>query len=525
MVRPAAALRWLLPALLLLAAGLRLSLIARPGLHPDEALYASWALRIADGSDPALLGVPVDKPPFLLYTLAGLFRLAGVAEGVAPNYAQLEALGRLLGASAGVLSLALLAALARRVYGTTASLAAVALAAISPLAVRLSPSLLTDPWLVLWLLLAAWAALHRRGWLTGLAAGLAYATKQQAVLFLPWLAALFLLVDLRPAEQRDAASGGRRRDLWGLLWGFLLPVALVTWWDSLRWQWRPSFWERSAAAYGGVGLIPLSALPRQTAAWAELLGFLFGSPPFALALAITLPLTVRAAWRTRHMPVGRFDLLLLAMVLGYLALHLATTFAPWDRYALPLVPLLALLWARGLQHGIRWLLAASPQPPQASGPALRSGRHLTAAAAILLAGAALQATTLAVGYRLPVGDHRAYDGAAAVAAYLRRQHPDGAILYHHWLSWHYEFYLHATPVELRWWETPADLAAKAAAEQSSRPQFFAVPAGRDAAALQAALEAAGVSPRPVLTALHPDGTLSLTLYRLDRGSQPDQEQP
>lgn len=497
------ALPWLMAALLLLGLVLRGSLLDRPGLHPDEALYAGWALRIADGSDPALLGVAVDKPPFLPYALAGAFRLAGVRPGLGePDFERLELAGRLLGVAASVAALAALALIARQVYGWPAALAAVALAAASPLAVRLSPTLFTDPWLVLWLLVAAWAALRGYGWRTGLAAGLAYAAKQQAVLFLPWLAALFLLVGLR----QDDPSGGRRRSLWGLLWGFLLPVALVTWWDSLRWQWRPSFWDRSLTTYGGVAPIAPADLPRQAAAWAELLGFLFGSPPFALLLLATLPLTAWAAWRERRTQRGRFDLLLLAQVAAYLALHLGTTLAPWDRYALPLAPLVALLLASGLQRGAQWARAAGPA-------AARPAGWLAAA---LVAAATLHASALAVGDRLPVGDSRGYDGAAAAAAYVRRSHPD-AVLYHHWLGWHYSFYLHGSTVELRWWETPADLAAKAASEAGGRPQFVAVPAGRDAGPLLAALADAHVTAQPALTVRRGDGSLSLVLYRLQPG--------
>ena len=88
------AARWGLAAVLVGGLALRLVLLSRPGLHPDEALYASWALRIAEGRDPALLGVLVDKPPLFLYQLAGLFRLAGHAGANTADLAGLVAAGQ-----------------------------------------------------------------------------------------------------------------------------------------------------------------------------------------------------------------------------------------------------------------------------------------------------------------------------------------------------------------------------------------------------------------------------------------------
>ena len=51
----------------------------------------------------------------------------------------------------------------------------------------------------------------------------------------------------------------------------------------------------------------------------------------------------------------RIDLLVAVYVAGYMALHLFVTFQPWDRYLLPLVPLVALLAARGLFLALAWL--------------------------------------------------------------------------------------------------------------------------------------------------------------------------
>jgi 4-amino-4-deoxy-L-arabinose transferase-like glycosyltransferase len=306
---------------------LRASRLASPGFHPDEALYAGWALRIANGTDPALLGVYVDKPPLWLWILAGAFRGAGA--GLPLNYPLLEVAGRLPGLVAGIVSLVLLGAIARHAYGRATAIVALALLAVSPLAVRLSPTLFTDTLLVMWLLLGLWAAVRQQPWVAGIACGLAYATKQQAVLVIPLVVAAFVLFQapLASSVRPRLAPPQRARHLWRLAKGFLLMAAIVLWWDSLRWQWMPSYWDRSLATYGSVVLGPASAIAERASQWGELLGYSLGSPLLVAALVAGLPLVLRSAWRTRQTLAGRFDLLLVGYASAYLALHVLLSFA------------------------------------------------------------------------------------------------------------------------------------------------------------------------------------------------------
>ena len=493
----------------MLAGGLalRLALLSRPGLHPDEALYASWALRIAEGRDPALLGVLVDKPPLFLYQLAGLFRLAGHASTSMADLAGLVAAGRLAAVGASLVSLVLIWAVARQVHGQRAALMAVGLYAVSPLAARLSPTLLTDPWLVLWMLLGLWAGLTGRSWLTGLACGLAYATKQQAVLLIPLILAVYLFSTRLHKSQGDSlpVPSNHSRSIWRLAGGFLLVFTIVLWWDSLRWQWMPSFWQSGATAYGGLAWARWSELPERLGQWAELVGYLFGWPLLAL-LVVCSGIGLRLSRRG----TGAFDWLLGAFVVAYLAVHLVTTMAVWDRYALPLVPLLALLFGRGL--ALLWdALDEDGRVGTLAGGLVKSyQRHWAAAFLAVVLG---YTVWLAAFSHIPVGDARAYDGAAQVSEHVRQTQPAGTILYHHWLGWHYGFYLADAPVDLRYWESPADLAATAAADRSEQ-QLIAFPAGRDLLGVQRALVLTGLRLQPELTVLHKDGTLSVTLYRI-----------
>lgn len=477
--------RWL-ALVILLGGALRIFSWARPGLHPDEALYASWALRIADGSDPALLGVYVDKPPFLLYGMAALFRLAGFDGTTPPDTTWLVLVGRSAALAASLVSLALLWLITRRIYGARTALVATSLFALSPLAARLATTLFTDPWLLLWVLLGMWAALDGHIWLAGLAAGLAYATKQQALLFLPLLFSLTLL-----------ASPQHWRAAWAWLNGVGLIAVLVLWWDSLRWQWLPSYWERSVTTYGGLAWAAAADWPEHLRQWAELLGFSLGWPLWlAVGVLLWWGWRARSTAPTPLSPTARrFDHLLTLFVGAYLLLHWSTNLAAWDRYALLILPFLFLLLARGMV----WAWA---RPLSA-----RRRRWML----ILLAAGSLYAAGLALRPALFVADGGQYDRVPALARQLRTRAPADAIVYHHQLGWHFNFYLYGDNAELRWWADPADLASKAMTA-ANRPQFIAVQSFDEEAALRDALHDAHLALVPVA----PTEPLAepLTLYRI-----------
>ena len=62
------------------AFALRLGPLFDNRFHPDEALFSTWALRIARGENLLLTGVPVDKPPLLIYFTALSFFIFGQSE-------------------------------------------------------------------------------------------------------------------------------------------------------------------------------------------------------------------------------------------------------------------------------------------------------------------------------------------------------------------------------------------------------------------------------------------------------------
>jgi hypothetical protein len=283
--------------------------------------------------------------------------------------------------------------------------------------------------------------------------------------------------------------------------GFALVAAIVLWWDSLRWRWAPSFWERSAATYGELALASPGQIDDKLAGWLELLSYALGGPMLlllALLLGVSLIGVVTRRRRERATANRGLELLLAAFVVAYVALHLATSLAAWDRYALPLVPLLALLLARLVVGWLdRWR---------------REGRRLAMGAlAALAATGAVSALLLLLSPAFPVGNASAYDAVPALASYLRRSEP-GAVVYHRHYGWHFGFYLDGAGHDLRWWQSPADLARLAQAEL--RPQLIAFPAADDRSAVEAALAGSGLSLQPVMAAAHADGSPAALLFRI-----------
>ena len=143
---------------LVLAAVLRLWRLEANGFGTEyyaagvrSALQGS-ALLFYNAFDPAGF-ISLDKPPVAFWIQAVFAKVLGFS-GWAIHLPQ---------ALAGVASVALLYRLVRRPFGIAAATIAALLLALTPIAVAVDRSNNTDSWLVLFLLLAAWAALRGRG--------------------------------------------------------------------------------------------------------------------------------------------------------------------------------------------------------------------------------------------------------------------------------------------------------------------------------------------------------------------------
>ncbi|MBC7249295.1 MAG: glycosyltransferase family 39 protein [Anaerolineae bacterium] len=469
--------------LLLIGAAVRLPPLTANRFHPDEAIYSYWGRLIASGQDPLLLTYPVDKPPLVPYLLAAMFRIFGAREVTA----------RLPGLVASLLTVALTYGLTRRIYGLGPALLTTITMTLSPFNILFAPTAFTDPLMVMWVMAALWCAVGGRWFWAGVFLGLAMASKQQGALFLPLIVAGGAGLRVKSSKFRVA------RKLAVFVAGFMLPMALVTWWDAQRWHVQPSYFEKGLTSYGGLMLAPVAEWGLRLRQWLMWLQYFTASPVLNLVLLIGLPLLLwHSRQEVRTSPAARCDFVLTGFVLLYLLAHWLLTFNVWDRYLLGLMPLLAMLLGR-----VIWLAGRFAHPTY--------GIIAVALVVILLIHPAWQAAHS--GY--PVGgDHWAYDGIDVVTDYLRAEMPPGAVLYHRYLGWHYLFYLFDTPVQLRWYYSPARLAEDAQ-QMSEVPRYIVLPSWRPRLPIQAALRRAGLNMHPLMRTLRADRTPSLTVYRIE----------
>ncbi len=476
---------WTMPVLLcLIAFGLRLGPLWANRFHSDEALYATWALRIATWHDPLLAGAAPDKPPLLFYTQAAAFWVLGHAEVAA----------RLAGLIAGVVSVALVwrlaGGLARSVPPYAKNAAAMAMA-LSPFAILFSPTAFLDPPMVMFALASLVAVLRRQpGW-AGVWIGLAAATKVQALVFLP-LVAIWGWFDLR------RSSLVVRRFVIGLM----IPVILVLVWDRLRGG--APFWIQQAANYGGIRPVYAGEVLPRLAGWASWLPCFFGWP-LLVVLIIGLPLLlIYDLTRGARTWPAVFDLTLMAFALGYFFLHWLLAFPTWDRYLLGLAPVMCVLLGRLADLAVGWL-AARIRSTQAAGLMVVS----------LMAALMLPSAVQAAQSALPVGgDHGPHDGIDRVSAYLREL-PKGTVVYDHWLGWTLRYYLWDAPAYVAYFATPGWLAEDLHVFGRTTPRYIVFPADESTTRIERAIAPEGFGLTPVLSTQDRHGQPTFTLYRID----------
>ncbi len=495
----------LLLVLLLAGAAPRLALLADNRLHPDEALFASLARLIASGADPLLVrtALLVDKPPLFYYTLAAGVSIAWGSELTA----------RLPGLFASLIGLALVARLAWQLWRSTAGAALAALIyAFSPFSILFSPTAFADPLVVMWVLAAlvavtsGWGVRSRWG-TAGLLLGLAAATKQSGLYFAPLVVALGII--------RSADARMRWRDVVGWLWlfaaGLGMLLLLTFGWDVLRHP-APSFWLAGVAANNPGRLARSSEVWPRALGWLGWLSYVGGSPSVNAALAALaaalLPLELLLRPRTRG---AAYSCVLLAYALGYAALHWLVAFPLIDRYALPLVFMLALAVGRALS-----LLASAA----ASRFRLEPGR-LALAVGLVLAALFVLPVRQAVRNALPVGsDHGAYDGIDQVARLLRTL-PEGSVVYYDSLGWSLAYYLFDAPVFLAPFDSPAALTAdlRAFGEGGER-RVIVLPGWRSHTEVLDAVAQAGFRSEIALETFNRLGERSFVVYELARAPTP-----
>ncbi|MCB0123322.1 MAG: glycosyltransferase family 39 protein [Caldilineaceae bacterium] len=472
---PAQRARLISIGLLLLSFALNLQLLDRFPLREDEALYSYWALHLRQ-EDPWLLTVWPDKPPLFLWAQALVFQFVGATQATA----------RLLNIGITVTTAALLIATSRRLWATPGLLAAV-LYVLNPFALSFAATAYTDPLLVFWGQLALYLALSRRDLGAGMALGAAIMTKQQGLLYVPLVFALSLLAvpplpTVKQSVKQPPIVTTRTKSVLRLVSGLLFITGPILYWDSQRWAVAPSPWDLSVRHYGGLALADATLWPERARAWAGLLWYVGGNWLGWAHYALLALLTLVALWpRSRpgnHQARPRLAPLLLAgWSVGFLVVHLITTVQIWDRYLLPLLPIIVLLLEPAVANRARIGSFGKPK--------------FAAVVACVLLTILLPGGLRAARGEVPLGgDHGAYSGLTEAVTWLTSERSTSDahlpfLLYQQPFGWQLQFYLYDATrndaVEVRWFANEVTLADNAAKSPAQRrfllqPQWQSTPA-------------------------------------------------
>jgi len=475
---------------------LRLPALFANTFHADEALFATWARLIAVWRDPLLLAQPVDKPPLLFYGQALFYPLFGPVEWAA----------RLPALIASLLLIPLTAQLARRLGGGhLAAVVAAAVVAVAPLAVQFSATAFSDPLLTFWLtaalvLVLARPGRARPGWV-GLCLGLALATKYQAALFLPLVIGLAWL------------RGWRARE-WGRgLAGLAAVVAVLLLWGAARAD-GAGLVTRQWANIGGVRLVWSWELWPRLVEGARLWRLALGGPLLALGGATAAAVALSRRARAR---LSSADALLALFLLAYLLLHWLWAVPAWDRYLLPVLPIVVTLLGRGVEAVVG--MEKKGTADYADFQIVKSAESAKSAVAFLMVALLIVVVVLhlpvaanARAGRYPIGGQPAADGGAAVVALALADAPYGTVLYDHWYSWHWRYQLFDRRVYVSWFPHADALLADLAAFGGAGPaRYVALPRDGSAAPLVRRLREAGYR----LAAVPGPAEAAMALWRIE----------
>ncbi len=322
--------------------------------HPDEPLKAQEVRNIAAGNlNPGYFY----HPSFMLYAAAAALRLQHEVAGTAIEEQGAVRIGRVVVALLGTGTVLLTFLLGRVAGGNFIGVVAAALLAVAPLHVVCSHYLKEDVPMTFWAVATTLASLRivssgrrRDYFITGVLAGVTAGTKYVGTLFvgLPWLAHRE-----RALEQAKAGSGGGfvpgevRVALLGSAVGFLVttPYAVLDWWRFGRGLGHEG--GNVFTGMAGIAVSPIAYLWTFHLRYSIIPGL--GLPATLLALG-GFVLALRR-------PQAAARLLTVIVFVLYTVIETSPYKPPpnSDRYAVPLLPFLAIFSAQMLRALGEWL--------------------------------------------------------------------------------------------------------------------------------------------------------------------------
>jgi hypothetical protein len=294
-----------------------------------------------------------------------------------------------------------------------------------------------------------------------------------------------------------------------MLIGLLITTLLMTLWDFSRHA-SVSFWQQGFSDNDPGRLIRANELLPRAESWASLLDVFTGSP--LLNVLLLGGLTMFLLYEATHSPTraALADFVITGFVVTFLAVYWLLAFPVWDRYLVPLMPLLALLAGR-------MLVKAGSVIVQKFSPLGRGLKEtiLSSLIPLLFSLLILPSTLTAMRSGYPIGgDHGAHDGIDAVTTFARTL-PWGTVFYDHWLSWELNYYLFDTLVYVSWFPTPDALATDLNAFGHTSPRYMVVPSWEADTEIHSAAQRAGFTMTLVQTTYRRDGAPSFFIYRFD----------
>lgn len=463
-----ARLLWVALPVLLLLAGTWLRAAAVWTSTPfdvDEALYASFSRQISHENNSLLIDLPVDKPPLSFYTGAFSFKLFGTPS---------EWAARLPGFFASILSLAILRQLVWTLYrNRIAAFLGMAFLVCSSLDIAYAGTAFTDAQTTLWTLAALLAVAKTRWGSAGLFLGLAFATKQSAIVTLPLVLAIGWTN--RPPRSMQLVR-------FGIMLGLTLSLPFL--WDLTRTGTASGWWALGAANNAPDRFVYADALIPRLTTWISYLSSSAGNWVMLAWTAITsIVLVVTRFAMGQHSRRHALDGVWLVFVWGYIAAYALIAFNTYPRYAHLLSPILALLAARSL----------TARPNLAQSGWTRTGIILIALL-VVIPNAARHRTEPS----WLVDAQQQHTGIEAVARYLNTQAP-GTIVYDHWTGWLLGWYVGQRRPPDMWlrvvyYPTPEALVQDALAQPDPQHRFFVAPIWAPVTPWVDVLDTAGFAP-------------------------------